>query len=600
VRSRSHGRSNEKKNKKIVCLFFFFFFFFAFRYECVIPMGAHTYWLVRESVEYMAFQCTELGLRSVEELERWIDENDTLHYVIKTVPDMDIPRLLRGLLGNKPLEFVDTHSRAAKFTAEGPFSSRFVSCPPVYPNKIDVRGRVWLEPIDDDQCRQVMEGECHVNVFGGSVIQKIIMSNLDKSYKSLPELVAKFRKLMESRGRDLSRVAPASPVRAGGAVDSSATTDKQPGSPSHSPALRAKPHHSRGSSRGGGMKRGDIAPNALLETTPEGDGGGGGGEGEGRAGGDDSASAVVVAGTESGAGARGDAARSDAAPSPAMGHDDTFTCDSFYSAVDGGDSMPWFLDDLGEDGAIDGLDALVDEPQMAHGPAGLALLHKASGGNLLSIRMRSGSISSDDAAAAAVDNGHGRGSPAPKSPRVVGVSGGGGDGDSGINSPDRSARPAAHPSRAASAAADLGSDQFATPRTPPPPPQSTQNQRHRRHNSQSLRVRHRRNTSRVIVDVPSSPSAAPDAAAAGARVPVDGHQDRQYYRLEEIKRTSSEPVSPRRNATAPAAPTTVGSATARPPPVPWWRRIMVCCPPRGPRPQTVPRRKRNVMSTAMI
>eukprot|EP00163_Fabomonas_tropica_P008922 TRINITY_DN18708_c0_g1_i1.p1 TRINITY_DN18708_c0_g1~~TRINITY_DN18708_c0_g1_i1.p1 ORF type:complete len:423 (-),score=39.68 TRINITY_DN18708_c0_g1_i1:32-1300(-) len=174
--------------------------------ECVVPMEASEFWQVRGTPEFMEFSRVEQNLIALEVLEEYEEDGHKCQN-IRTVPNVSIPRIVKPILGGKPLEFVDLYKTPL---STPPYTQSFVTTPPVLPNKIKVSGELTVTPINDQECRQKLVANVDVSVWGaGKVISNIIMDNMKTSMANIPKLVQKWK--LDQLDAEMERQAKAPP-----------------------------------------------------------------------------------------------------------------------------------------------------------------------------------------------------------------------------------------------------------------------------------------------------------------------------------------------------------------------------------------------------
>lgn len=155
----------------------------------------------------------KLGTLSSEVVSR-TEVDGRITTVVKTLPGMKLPRVVRPVLRGKEVEFVDTRTFLATDVGSIPFAQTFKS-----QNNITERAQVTGTIVIDhgehgDTCVIRVQGECIVRITGlGSKIESIIVTNLKNAYKKLPEIIDEWMSIREIRmgvtiGKVLSPAVP--------------------------------------------------------------------------------------------------------------------------------------------------------------------------------------------------------------------------------------------------------------------------------------------------------------------------------------------------------------------------------------------------------
>ena len=166
----------EKKSKK-----------FAFR--SVLDVSARDFVDDKDTDAYRAFHMKRVGTR---ELEITRDDADARTgertMVIRTVPGIKLPRLVRGVVPNGKVEFVDTRRYRAGAEKTFPFAQEFTTLNNITKHSV-VRGTITVREMGARACVVEVEGECQVALRGiGGIIENIVVDGIRKAYELLPEI----------------------------------------------------------------------------------------------------------------------------------------------------------------------------------------------------------------------------------------------------------------------------------------------------------------------------------------------------------------------------------------------------------------------------
>ena len=137
--------------------------------------------------------------------------------VVRTVPGMKLPRVVRPVLRGKEVEFVDTRTFAQRDKGKLPFAQTFRTVNNIT-ERASVAGTIVIDrapvPVGPThgssasatRGRTMMgtvvrvQGECVVRIAGvGGKVESIIVQNLMNAYKKLPEIVGEWVATRETR-----------------------------------------------------------------------------------------------------------------------------------------------------------------------------------------------------------------------------------------------------------------------------------------------------------------------------------------------------------------------------------------------------------------
>ena len=133
--------------------------------------------------------------------------------VVRTVPGMKLPRVVRPVLRGKEVEFVDTRTFAQRDKGKLPFAQTFRTVNNIT-ERASVAGTIVIDrapvPIRGPDPSMVMgtmmgtsirvQGECVVRIAGlGGKVEAIIVQNLKNAYGKLPDIVSEWVATREAR-----------------------------------------------------------------------------------------------------------------------------------------------------------------------------------------------------------------------------------------------------------------------------------------------------------------------------------------------------------------------------------------------------------------
>lgn len=161
--------------------------------EHEIPLEATAFWELLHTEAYEQFQARELGLKEYEEVDRR-QEGDTVIRRIRVAPDIHLPGPVRKFVdrhfGDEEISYIE-----AREERDGELAYTWWVEAPVMADKINVGGRFYVEPIDDDRCRRVLDGEAKIKAFGvGSIVERLAVQETIRTYDRIPEIVRKWKR----------------------------------------------------------------------------------------------------------------------------------------------------------------------------------------------------------------------------------------------------------------------------------------------------------------------------------------------------------------------------------------------------------------------
>ena len=172
-------RHREKKEKKAKN--------FAFR--SVLDVSARDFVDDKDTDAYRAFHMKRVGTRELEITRDDVDERTGERtMVIRTVPGIKLPRLVRGVVPNGRVEFVDTRRYRAGAEKRFPFAQEFTTLNNITKHSV-VRGTITVTETGEKSCVVDVKGECRVSLRGiGGIIENIVVGGIEKAYAQLPQI----------------------------------------------------------------------------------------------------------------------------------------------------------------------------------------------------------------------------------------------------------------------------------------------------------------------------------------------------------------------------------------------------------------------------
>ena len=136
--------------------------------------------------------------------------------VIRTVPGMKLPRIVRPILRGKEVEFVDTRTFAEGSKHVLPFTQTFQTVNNITDRAV-VTGTITIDEVRDGgaapRCALYVEGECVVKIAGlGSKVESIIVENLKNAYRRLPLIIDEWMSVRHLHVANMSPIPVRSPM----------------------------------------------------------------------------------------------------------------------------------------------------------------------------------------------------------------------------------------------------------------------------------------------------------------------------------------------------------------------------------------------------
>ena len=118
--------------------------------------------------------------------------------VTRQVPGIKLPRVVRPVLRGKEVEFRDTRTYVEAEKGKFPFTQTFHTVNNITDRAV-VEGTITVSQDTDARTKLHVEGECVVKITGlGGKIESIIVENLMRSYRRLPDIVAEWMTMREA------------------------------------------------------------------------------------------------------------------------------------------------------------------------------------------------------------------------------------------------------------------------------------------------------------------------------------------------------------------------------------------------------------------
>jgi hypothetical protein len=144
------------------------------------------------------FNAKKVGIKCLEEIEETKTET-TITKRVKVVPDVSIPSMF-GLLGSDEISYEDVKTLnllTGKIT--------FVTVPPIFQDTVKISGEVEVVKIDDQNCKHVTTCWVEVNVWGGSMLENIIITNTKEIHDRLTEAAECWIELKKNNGKEVKK-----------------------------------------------------------------------------------------------------------------------------------------------------------------------------------------------------------------------------------------------------------------------------------------------------------------------------------------------------------------------------------------------------------
>lgn len=170
-----------------------------YRYNAVLPTPAMPYMLERDSAAFRQLLCKSLNLGELEVIDTWTEGGSTF---VKTVtrPDLGnwVPSAFKASLSGDKLAFHDIIEYNPQQLRNSPYVLKVRSTLPFFKKKAKIENTLTIEEIDSCSCRQTLEGEVSIPVAGiGKIIERVVKDSLDKTYKSLPQVLGRWMEVRQ-------------------------------------------------------------------------------------------------------------------------------------------------------------------------------------------------------------------------------------------------------------------------------------------------------------------------------------------------------------------------------------------------------------------
>lgn len=144
----------------------------------------------KDTDAYRSFHMRRVGTQELEILTDELDAGTNERtVVIRTVPGIKLPRVVRGLVPNGKVEFVDTRRFKNGAEKTPPFAQEFTTVNNITKHSI-VRGVITVFATGENTCAVEVVGECQVSLKAvGGIIENIVVDGIRKSYEVLPGIV---------------------------------------------------------------------------------------------------------------------------------------------------------------------------------------------------------------------------------------------------------------------------------------------------------------------------------------------------------------------------------------------------------------------------
>ena len=160
-----------------------------FAFRSVLDVSARDFVDDKDTDAYRAFHMKRVGTRELEITRDDVDERTGERtMVIRTVPGIKLPRLVRGVVPNGRVEFVDTRRYRAGAEKTFPFAQEFTTLNNITKHSV-VRGTITVTETGEKSCVVDVKGECRVSLRGiGGIIENIVVGGIEKAYATLPQI----------------------------------------------------------------------------------------------------------------------------------------------------------------------------------------------------------------------------------------------------------------------------------------------------------------------------------------------------------------------------------------------------------------------------
>lgn len=123
-----------------------------------------------------------LGMAVFDVFEEERGDDGSYSRKLKAEPKMEVPRVLKKLLGD-----------GTGYVEEGSYDPAkkiwsFEVIPAKLASKITIKGKLWAEPIDDSSCKRICECDITVKIFGvGGAMEKFLKKQFVENYDKAAE-----------------------------------------------------------------------------------------------------------------------------------------------------------------------------------------------------------------------------------------------------------------------------------------------------------------------------------------------------------------------------------------------------------------------------
>eukprot|EP00803_Ostreobium_quekettii_P010125 evm.model.scf_379.12 EVM.evm.TU.scf_379.12 scf_379:84331-88322(-) len=177
-----------------------------YRFSATLPLPAAVYFVERDTDAFRRLLATALHMGQLRLLGAWRAAD--LHTLrIATEPSIReyIPTTVKAALGLDKLRFEDFVLYQKDKVAGPIFMLDFQSVSPVAPQKVDIRGRMTIEPHGECGCIHSIEGNAAIAMFGvGTFVESLVVESLEQAYKQLPKVAEEWlscrERLLEDKG----------------------------------------------------------------------------------------------------------------------------------------------------------------------------------------------------------------------------------------------------------------------------------------------------------------------------------------------------------------------------------------------------------------
>ncbi|KAK9791832.1 hypothetical protein WJX73_004695, partial [Symbiochloris irregularis] len=170
-----------------------------FKVSAVLPIPAHIFFVERDSAAFRSLVAKVMKLGGLEIHDGWMD-GDVEVYKFVTRPDIDkfVPKKLQHYLPGGNLYYIDIIEYDPKRLKGSPYKLSVTSIPPIFPSKAHIQCELTIEEETKDTCRQTLEGNVDIHIFGlGKIAENIIADNLKKVYSGIPQIVERWNVFRE-------------------------------------------------------------------------------------------------------------------------------------------------------------------------------------------------------------------------------------------------------------------------------------------------------------------------------------------------------------------------------------------------------------------